>query len=456
MFSLITLKNFRAFNEIKFDLTHGKNSAKSLAIVYGENGAGKSNLMSAFVLLKELFNTMNVRDRLEELINQKDIFSDERLNQALKHQLMAGLRDMQAIINDYRMIGSNNHITAEYEFFIAHNAGKYTVEFGESEIVHERLEYTINTRRGVCFDCTDGNLFINNSIVKNRDLLADIKADAKRFWGKHSIFAIITHELQDKSSSFACDNIADNFFDVLGEFQTLSCFIGIGTRQWNKFSTPLSVLGNITDGQISTLEETQLDIIEDTLTRFFHAINSDIKRAYYKRNRNEKMIEYELFFEKLISGEYRNIPFSKESTGNHQLIKTFCYLLTACMGYTVVMDEADSGIHDVLFQKIIKEVAPKIKGQLIMTTHNTLLMEMDVARDATYIVSEIEGGHKVIKCVSAYEKRTYINNNIRNKYLSNDYKGLPTVNSIDIDYLISKIASATNKYLERPSVDNED
>ena len=442
MFTSITLNSFRAFENLTFDLSSRNNNAKNIAIVYGENGAGKSNLMSAFVLLNELLNTMNVRDMIEEVLNQKAVFSDENMERALKTQLVAGLRDIQAIIDDYRMVGSTEPIIAEYEFIINGYTGKYIIELGEHEIIHERLEYLISRRRGVYFDYSKSDAVINSNIVKDRDLLSDIKAATKRFWGKHSILAIILHEIRDKSSSFGWDNISDNFSDVLGELLTLSCFLGIGNRRWDKLSTPIGVLQNVTSGSISNTDERQLDVLETVLTRFFTAVNSDIKTTYYKRTYNDKRIEYELYFEKLISGEFRSIPFSKESTGYHQLLKTLCYIISACFGSTVVIDEVDSGIHDVLFQKVIAEIAPKIDGQLIMTTHNTLLMECEIARESTYILREVNGGHKEIRCVNEYEKRLYLNNNIRNKYLNNEYGGLPEVKPINFDELLHELTSA--------------
>ena len=441
MFTSVRLKNFRSFDDIVFDLTARDSSAKHIAIVYGENGAGKSNLMSAFVLLNELLETMNVRDMIEDLINEKSIFSDANLGKTLKKQLMAGFRDMQAIINDYRMEGCTEPVVAEYEFVIGKNAGKYTIEFGDQEIVHERLEYLLSKRRGVYFDCTKDEITINSSIVTDKDLLSDIKSAAKRFWGKHSLLAIILHEKRDKSSSFVWDNITDNFGDVLGEFITLSCYLGIGSRRWDNLHAPIGIMSKAAKGTTSIENEHQLGVFEEILTQFFSSINSDIRRVYYSKTFSENKIEYEMYFEKLISGEYRNIPFSKESTGNHQLLRVLCYILSACFGLTVVIDEADSGIHDVLFQKLITEISPKIDGQLIMTTHNTLLMETDFARESTYIIHETSGGHKEIRNVSNYEKRTYLNNNIRNRYLNNGYGGVPEITPIQFDPIIGKLSS---------------
>lgn len=81
----------------------------------------KSNLLSAFVLLNELIDTMNLRDVYEELLKRESFTSDER------------------------------------------------------------MEYLLNKRRGVYFDCTSEKLSINSSIVTDKDLFADIKATAKRY-----------------------------------------------------------------------------------------------------------------------------------------------------------------------------------------------------------------------------------------------------------------------------------
>ena len=127
------------------------------------------------------------------------------------------------------------------------------------------------------------------------------------------------------------------------------------------------------------------------------------------------------------------------------------------MGGIVIIDEADSGIHDLLFKKLLVEVQPLIQGQLIMTTHNTTLMETDFARDAVYILSEDNTGHKIIQCVSNYKKRTYVNNNIRNRYLNKDYGGIPAVGQIDFEYLLTQLQKMLQKdEITAPNRSDED
>lgn len=437
MFSKLRFKNFRSFNTIELDLTHKNGEPKHLAVIYGENGTGKSNLMSGFVLLRELMETMNIRDIYQEILN--NTISNDDMDKRMRQSIMYQMRDMKAIIDDYRMVSNSDPIIAEYEFMINGSKGIYRVEFGEDEIIYERLEYLLNHRRGTYFECIPGKIKLNNEIVKDKDLLADIKAAAKRYWGKHSILAIIMHELYDKSKSYASDNISTNLKEVIAEFNLVSCYIGIGNRRWDELNTPYDVFEKPIKGELAIEEEKQLDMAEFILSSFFSAINSDIRRATYIKTVLTDKIKYHLYFEKVIAGELRQIDFNRESTGNHQLVHILFFLLSACMGDVIVIDEADAGIHDVLFLKIVKEIASFVSGQIIMTTHNTMLMEADFAREATYILSEETSGYKQIRCVSAYEKRLYQNNNIRNKYLNNEYSGLPQINSIDFESLIGKI-----------------
>lgn len=439
MFTKVRLKNLRSFGEIVFDLTGRDHAPKHLVTVFGENGAGKSNLMSAFVLLNELMATMDIRDTYEELLNHKQFFNDENIEKAVRQQLLSGLRDIPAIIRDYRMIGNEDPITVEYEFSIYGKHGSYQIEFGDSEIVRERLEYLLNKRRGVYFNCTKEGISINSGIVEDKDLLSDIKAVAKRFWGKHSMLAIFQHELIDKSSSYVGNNLSPNFEDFFAEVWMLSCYVGIGSRRWERLRSRYEVFEEPDQGNLQQEDEYQLDLAERVFSQFFSSINSEVRKVYYRRGYSGRLVNYQLYFEKKVAGTYRSIPFSIESTGNHQVLRVLCYLLSACLGETVVIDEADSGIHDLLFQKIIQEVCPYIAGQVIITSHNTMLMQSDFARESTYILRERDDGSKSVQCISDYEKRTYFNNNVRNKYLNNDYGGVPRVRPIDFEQVINEL-----------------
>lgn len=446
MFTKITLENFRSFDHIVFDLTEKGNVPKHLAVLYGENGAGKSNLMSAFVLLPELTRTMDVRDAYERLLTRDAIFQDEKMEKVMREQMRHSLRDMSAIIKNYRMIDCEDPIVAEYEFNINGNNGCYRVEFGQDEIVHERLEYVLNRRRGLYFDCSSDGILINDTVIQGtngKDFLVDVKETAKRYWGKHSLLAILLYEMKDKSNAFGRDNVTENFNTVLREFRGLSCAVSMGNKSWEGLSSKLQVLKRPLQGHLSLRRETELDYASDFFTQLFTSVDLSVRKIFYKKEFHDDEIYYKLIEEKYIAGNYRRIDFERESAGNCQLLNISCYLLTACMGGVVILDEAEANIHDLLFQKLLEEIRPILKGQVIMTTHNTMLMEASFAREATYILSvdPDNPSDKKIRCISDYRKRTYAANNIRNKYLNCEYGGVPELRQTEFQESIEKICN---------------
>ena len=52
MFTHVTLKNFKSLADVTFDFTAARKQVKRLAAVYGENGSGKTNFISSFMLLR--------------------------------------------------------------------------------------------------------------------------------------------------------------------------------------------------------------------------------------------------------------------------------------------------------------------------------------------------------------------------------------------------------------------
>ena len=179
MFTQVTLQNFKCFDHIVFDLRDKRKNPKNLILLYGENGDGKSNLISAFVLLKEVLNTLNVRDFYSQLLSQIAAEDSQTTDTTLRQQLLKGMRDIPAIIDDYKMIGNDEPITAEYEFSINGKIGNYKLQLDKDEIIYERLEFLLNKRRGVYFECKDGAINLNNSIILDKDLLSSLSFSTK-------------------------------------------------------------------------------------------------------------------------------------------------------------------------------------------------------------------------------------------------------------------------------------
>lgn len=81
--------------------------------------------------------------------------------------------------------------------------------------------------------------------------------------------------------------------------------------------------------QSQKVKKKKLDAAAYMLTELFHSINSDNRKMFYKKNMiDDSRITYKLFLTKYIAGRERDLDFTLESTGNHQIlhILPFCFL----------------------------------------------------------------------------------------------------------------------------------
>ena len=441
MFTKIRLQNFYSFKDVTLDLSCGAKGYKHLALVYGENGSGKTNLMSGFGVFIDLMRTLDVRDMIEQILyNQEHPQNSENVFPKFSQQMLARVfRSSESLFNECRMIGSSDPVRLQYDFIIDEKKGIYLVEFGAEGILHERLEYVIEKRRGVYFDLTPGKKNINKALFKSDTLKSDIEDQAKRFWGKHTFLAIFIHEMGDKAVSYIQNGLLDNFLRVLIKFSKVSCDINSNKNPHALISRASEglILMDIESGSINKNQSNQLDRTARILTQLFRAINSDNQELYYKTDSDgSESIRYQLQIRKMISGEVRDLPFEYESCGNHKILHMLPFLLRALEGEAVVLDESDSGIHDLLYSKIISEAAPYITGQLLLTTHNTLLLEARDIKNAFYVIRESEDADRSIVAIVDAGDRIYQQTSIRNKYLSGVYGGAPHIKEIDFGAML--------------------
>lgn len=174
----------------------------------------------------------------------------------------------------------------------------------------------------------------------------------------------------DKSEKYINDQISDYLREVLDFITSISCKIKFGSRQERAIiGLPHEILSNYENGSISITDKEILDKTEMMLTSFLSLTNKDIKKAYYKKEIENDEILYNLILSKSISGKIRDIDFSLESTGTQSIIQQLPFMLVAINGSVSVLDEFDTGIHDLLVKNLVTSLYNNIEGQLILTTH---------------------------------------------------------------------------------------
>lgn len=438
MFEYIRLKNFKSLKNIELNLLDRYNKPKKLILIYGENGIGKSNLASSIFMLSETLRTMDVRDLMEAFLSE-DMDSIKN-KEELKKYLKTRYKDIETIIKENKTVGSSEPMLTEFGFNINSKSGKYILETDNNQIIHERLEFVVAKRRGTYIDITPSKISINEKIFLDKATYQSIYQSVEKFWGKHSFLSILIHEIHDKSDQFLKDKISEHFDDFLNFITSISCKIKFGSRQERAIlGLPHEILSDYESGRIVATNEEILNKTESMLTTFLTLTNRDIKKAYYRKELIDDEIRYSLVLSKNISGKIRDIDFSLESTGTQSIIQQLPFMLVTVNGSISVLDEFDTGIHDLLVKNLITSLYENIDGQLILTTHNTLLMEANLPKDSIYIINELPSNEKEVQCILHYNNKLGDRNNIRNQYLLGKYSGIPDETHIDFNKLLNEI-----------------
>lgn len=439
MFTYIKLKNYKSLVDIKVDFTNNKNEPKNLILIYGENGGGKSNLVSAFNTLDDTMRTFEIKDILEKMLQNADKESNKSRMHFLE-MLKSNFRDLQTIIEQSLTINSENNMILEYGFNINGKNGRYYIETNKVGVIKEELYYTINQNNSYHFKIETNNININASIFKDKVYNEELSDKIKKFWGKHTFLAILNNELKEKNNEYVEERISTNLLQVIDFFKSVSYRINSGnTKTLIKSNMSNMILDRLLQGDITIEKESKIDNTEEFLNQFFTHLYADIKNVYYKKQIDKDRISYSLWCKKIIGNKIRDIEFNIESTGTLGLLDLIPPVVAAIVGKTSIIDEFDTGIHDLLVKNIMMGINNSIKGQLILTTHNTLLMESNIPHDSLYFIIVDDEGNKEVPCLNDYEKRTFPKNNVRDLYLKGMYDGIPSMVEIDFDEILSNI-----------------
>lgn len=435
MFTSIKLKNYKSLVDLEVNLTQKRNEPKPLILIYGENGVGKSNFADVFYTLCETLQTFSVRNFMQEFLEEKKNLSHTSQEKLVKI-LSESLIDTESIIKNCKTKNSDGNMLLEFGFVINGNPGNYLLEFDDNKIIHEKLDFVLNKNRTTLYDITTEKIKTNDKIFLDSDYAKEFKDSLAKYQGKHSFLSIMLSEMEENAEGYVKNRINNNLYDVLGVFLTMSIRVKKGNRE-SRSSIGVSheILSKLRNGKINISKALELDKAEEMVNEFFTSLYSDIKEAYYKKELKEDKIEYELMFKKLLYGKIVDIEAKFESTGTLHLLDILPYILMGVEGRTVIIDELDTGIHDLLVNNILSNVLDAIKGQLIITTHNTMLLETDIDPAYIYTFMVDTDANKTLAPIISYEDRAHPNLNYRSRYLKGMYGGVPISQDIDFDEL---------------------
>ncbi len=438
MFTYIKLKNFMSFKDVTFDLRNGSKGAKSFISVYGENGSGKSNFVNSINLLRRSIDSFEMlvnAEKIGELAKGRDL--PEGLLEAV-----IGETNITMLTDHCRMIECDEETSLEYGFQIGEHQGYYQLSFAD-KFVYEKLYYFTGKQRGILFEISnrDGEICpkFSNKLFSNRKVESEIRDEIDKYWGKHTFLSILNKEREEKNEQYIKDNYLLYVFDIIDMLQQITVHYKKTSFSGSEVSAgrPDNILHDLKTGKIKLAHESVLDRSERILNEFFTQAYADIKEVFYEKRYERTEISYKLYVKKMIGGMIRTIDFHHESAGTQHILEIIRSLLGAFCGVTVIYDEIDDGIHDLLLKNILESMIDDITGQLIITTHNTYMLE-SINIKSVYLITVDYQGNKEVRCLDKYP-RIQGTNNPRIMYLKGLFGGVPIVDSLDYDTILNEL-----------------
>ncbi|WP_092921339.1 AAA family ATPase [Romboutsia hominis] len=435
MFTYIKFKNYKSLLDVDIDLTLKKKPI-DMAIIYGENGSGKSNIASGFYTLIEFCDTLSINQMINSVLEDLDGIEKADFEESKRFfldMLRKRHRDVDTIIKSVKTIDSIENMSIEYGFDLDGKKGSYYIETNNESIVREKLEFVIESKKGCYFDINNKEVKLNPRVFIEKTYLEELLGKVNKFWGKHTLLSIIKNDMESKVKGYVKGKISNNFSDILYFLMNFSCTFKDGIRaERGAICAKREILTKLDYGNIDLNEEVELIKAEDFLNDVFTGLYSDIKNVYYKKEIKGNKIKYNLVFRKRIGDKIVDIDFDRESTGTMRILDILPSIYTAINGGISIIDEFDSGIHDIMVRDIIREVKKNIDGQLILTTHNTLLLEEKNLKDSIYFIAIDSYGDKDVFNINDYENRTHPNHNSRDLYLKGLYDAIPSTGNFDL------------------------
>ena len=446
----VVLDNYLSFGHVEFDL-YGKNGPCNYALIYGENGSGKTNLVQSVKFLLESVSTIVATDEMDEFRAslEKDgprQFPDDpkrqELENAMYHLTRFGLGmgpiSLMSMGRSCRMAETEEPMALRYEFNTEAGRISYAMTFSDDgTLIKEELSrFTTGNRTSRLFlieSSEKGPEAKFGRGVFGTELSRALKRRIPISWGRNSLLAILMSEFSRNNPAFMESSVSGTVRSAIDFIAGLSVDVSTDSKR-GRWSDGLPM----EHGLIDPTEKSRLDAYGRAASSYLVRLYSDIKGARYETRERDGKLEYRLIVDKVIAGERRIIPFENESAGTRKLLRMLPALIGCVKGGVALIDEFDSGVHDRIVHDMLEEIVRDLDGQLILTTHNTLLLETAEPSNV-YVIRTSVDGFKEIRTFDSIARTRKGHHNNRQRYLQGLYDGVPIIRSLDLGYIAERL-----------------
>lgn len=439
MFSKLVLDNFKSFTHFEFDLVQNKieKKAKRMAVIYGENAIGKSSIIDAFNLLLKSSNSIFSLTYRKKLFGEEPIFKQfpiSKYGQTDEFSLTA-----QEFISCYKKIGSTGDMSLEYEGFIKSGKFVYKLVFDSTSIVGEKL--LINGNLVFSID-RYGNPKLSNNDFLSSELNSKIIERFKMYSKSHSLLSCINSVLFEINRNYFNKSTSDSLRQFILEVANIRVSKSDDEIPMMKdFSGKL--LPSLVYGEYNDSMKEQLELTKVALTMYFSSIYPHIDKIDYDITPLDDKRYYEIVFVEMTGANESRVHYNLSSTGTKKLLQLFPVFYELVESNNIVLiDEMDSGINDVLLKDMFESLGEEIKGQLIVTTHNTLLLK-SVNKKYIYLLDRDENGSVISYSLDSFGRQIQEQTDIIGRYLKGLYGGVPQSGAFSMSYIVDEVKHGT-------------
>lgn len=423
--NLLSFKEETEFNMLTGDVRRHPDHVYKLkkidllksAVIYGANGAGKSNLIHAINFLREIVLSGSI-----------DGFSDQNM-----FKLNAGPSkkttkiEIEFIINakgySYGLVFDENLIFEEWLFVSGFGKKedelifeRKTLKNGKSKIkIHPK--YLKTPKNKVLLEVFEDSLLKKHVPFLSfaRDHKYSEILDALHWIENNMLIIFTTSRYGGLASSFIDDAKFKRFTnDLLGTFQTGVSELDIVPVNFDSFF-----------GEDNLHDKEQ--ILKKVMNGERVPIGDSITYAIALLENGKPIVKKVMAVHKNSSGKTVRFELAEESDGTLRLLDFIpaLYLILETP-VTVFIDEIDQSIHPYLLKEFIRKIQndKRTKGQLIFTTHESNLLDLDIFRqDEIWFAEKNKNGATEFYPLSEFDIRPELD--VRKGYLSGRFGAIP-------------------------------
>lgn len=336
---IYNIKNVKKGN-IDFNLTD-KNAA--IIAIYGQNGSGKTAIINAIDILKNILTGKKVNSKLISFINKDSSFA--------------------SCIFEFEVFNDNYHYRIIYSFKI----DKQGLFKAESLTINDDVIITYNNNKTFKFI---------SKYLNERDLIVDFTKSLIFNNKNNKVLNLINYGFKDNLIKTLITYAKNNLFIISMQNFTLSNTKIIPIPLSNNFNSKKIMIktGNLV---VDKKDYSDFILIIDKLSLLLNTLVPNTKLIYKINNNLNNNTSY--YQGKLYSVKGQmELDLSLESEGIKKIISILSALIAVYNNesFLVAIDELDASVFEYLLGELLNVLTQSGKGQLLFTSHNLRVLEV--------------------------------------------------------------------------------